>query len=226
MNGRVVRLGGDEHDFVQCLLPWLDGGGLDATESARVQAHLNQCERCRADVAWQRSMRECWQGAASAATLAAEPGEVDRGWAALRGRLEASGTRAGRTNPRTAPVGRRLASLKRAWWQWLLALQSAAIAALVVLVAVLAPPEGNYHALGSTRPASDASIAVVFRPQATELQIRQALRESDTRVVDGPTVTGAYLLGVAPTRHAAAIEALRLHAAVLRVESLLAGPRR
>jgi hypothetical protein len=88
------------------------------------------------------------------------------------------------------------------------------------------PRDDAYHALGSASRASDASIVVVFRPDASELQIRQALRDSDARLVDGPTVTGAYLLSTAATRHAAAIERLRAHSAVLRVESLEARPAR
>jgi len=227
MNGRVVRLGGDEHEFVQLLLPWIDSGGPDASEAARVQAHLQQCDRCRADLAWQRSMRESWQDAASAAERACGPEEVDRGWASMRGRLEVSGARARRTGKPASAAAWRLASPGPGFlWRWLLACQASIIAGLVVLVVVLVPHEGSYRALGSTGQPGDASIAVVFNPQATELQIRQALRASDTRIVDGPTVTGAYLLGVAPARHAAAIDALRGHAAVQRVESLAAGPAR
>ena len=36
MNGQILRLGGDEHDIVQLLLPWYDSGHLDSVEVARV----------------------------------------------------------------------------------------------------------------------------------------------------------------------------------------------
>ena len=210
MSGKILRLGGDEHDIVQLLLPWFDGGGLNAAESARVTAHLGGCPRCQADIAWQRKLRE-------ASTPAAAPGEVDQGWAMLRGRLDpARASKRERTPHRAAAP----------WWRWVLALQSTLIVGLAAVVAMMVPHDDRYRALGSPVRASDASIVVVFRPDASELQIRQALRDSDARFVDGPTVTGAYLLAADPSRHASAIERLRQQAAVLRVESLAAGTMR
>jgi hypothetical protein len=112
------------------------------------------------------------------------------------------------------------------WWRWVLALQSAVIAGLVVLVVGLFPREGPQRAPGSGVQPGAASVAVVFKPDASEQQIRQALRDSDARVVDGPTTTGAYLVGVAPASQATAIKHLRQNSSVLRVESLDAGPPR
>ncbi|MEP6872995.1 MAG: zf-HC2 domain-containing protein [Burkholderiales bacterium] len=210
MSGKILRLGGDEHGFVQLLLPWFDGGRLDADESARVTAHLIGCPRCQADLAWHRKLRE-------ALPPAQATGDVDLGWAALRGRLDpAPARKPGRSPRRTAAP----------WWRWVLALQSTVIVGLAALVVMMVPHDDRYRALGSPGRASDASIVVVFRPEASELQIRQALRDSDARLVDGPTVTGAYLLAAEPARHASAIERLRQQTAVLRVESLAAGATR
>ena len=225
MNGRILRLGGDEHDIVQLLLPWYDGGHLDDTEAARVAAHLGGCARCQADLAWQRKLRAVAtemrvpQGATTAST------EVDRGWAALRNRLDAEAA-AGRSRPAVPP---RPARSVPPWWRglrWVVALQSTVIVGLAALAVMMLPRDDAYRALGSPGRAGDASIVVVFRPDASERQIRQALRDSDARLVDGPTVTGAYLLSAAPARHAEAIERLRHQTAVLRVESLDAGPVR
>ena len=207
MSGKILRLGGDEHDIVQLLLPWFDGGGLNAAEAARVTAHLGDCPRCQADIAWQRKLRE-------ASPPAAAPGDADQGWAMLRSRLDPGAA----LQPVRTPL--RAAA---PWWRWVLALQSTVIVGLAALVVMMVPRDDRYRTLGSPGRASDASIVVVFRPDASELQIRQALRDSDARLVDGPTVTGAYLLAAAPARHATAIERLRQQAAVLRVESLAAG---
>ena len=221
MSGRILRMRGDEHDIVQLLLPWLDGGHLDDTEAARVTAHLGGCERCQADLAWLRRLHETLNNDSLASTQAAQSsGDVDRGWAALRGQLDAQRASRRPPAPRRAP----------AWWsgwRWLVALQSAVIVGLAAIVVVMMlPREDVYRALGSPGRAGDASIVIVFRPEASEAQIRQALRDSDVRLVDGPTVTGAYLLSAAPAQHAAAIERLRRQGAVLRVESLAAGPSR
>ena len=225
MSGSILRLGGDEHDIVQLLLPWLDGDHLDDAEAARVNAHLGTCARCQADLAWQRRLRSVADGVA----VKASSGDADRGWAALRSRLDAEAA-AGRGRPvKPLPVAQR--TRPRGWsgwsdWRWVMALQSAVIVGLTALVVVMLPRDDAYRALGSPARSADASIVVVFRPEASELQIRQALRDSDVRLVDGPTVTGAYLLSAAPAKHADAIERLRRQGAVLRVESLDTGPAR
>ena len=227
MNGRILRLGGDEHDIVQLLLPWVDGGHLDAAETARVAAHLSGCARCQADLAWQRRLKELAAQAPAAVDASGASAEADRGWAALRGRLD-TGAAAGRGRSSARPPPRP-ARPALPWWgglRWLVALQSTVIVGLAALSLVMLPRDDAYRALGSPNRAGDASIIVVFRPDASELQIRQALRDSDVRLVDGPTVTGAYLLSAAPAHHAAALERLRHQSAVLRVESLEAGPAR
>jgi anti-sigma factor RsiW len=221
VSGSILRLGGDEHDIVQLLLPWLDGGHLDDAEATRVNAHLGACARCQADLAWQRRLRSVADGV----TLTASSSDADRGWSALRGRLGAAAAGGGRpfkplpAAPRARPHG---------WtgWRWVMALQSAVIVGLAALVVAMLPRDDAYRALGTPGRSNEASIVVVFRPDASELQIRQALRDSDARLVDGPTATGAYLLSAAPAKHANAIERLRRQGAVLRVESLDAGPVR
>jgi anti-sigma factor RsiW len=221
-------LGGDEHDIVQLLLPWYDGGHLDATEAKRVTAHLGGCARCQADLAWQRKLRAVAADVPALAGADDGSADVDHGWAALRGKLDASAA-AGRGRPIAGKPPRAARTAPPWWsgWRWLMALQSTVIVGLAALVIVMVPREdAAYRALGSPNRAGDASIVVVFRPEASELQIRQALRDSDVRLVDGPTVTGAYLLSAPPARHAAAIEHLRHQAAVLRVESLDSGPAR
>src|SRR5258706_14911879 len=85
MNGQILRLGGDEHDIVQLLLPWYDSGHLDASETARVQAHLGSCARCQADIAWQRRVRELTT--ADEAQAHGKTHDVDQGWAALRAQV-------------------------------------------------------------------------------------------------------------------------------------------
>ena len=223
MNGRILRLGGDEHDIVQLLLPWYDDGSLEVAEAARVTAHLGACARCQADLAWQRRLREAAAQAPSSAEAVETSADADRGWAALRGRIDADAAAARERLAKPLPAAR---TASPAWggWRWVVALQAAVIVGLAAVIVAPLPRDAAYRALGSASRASDASIVVVFRPDASELQIRQALRDSDARLVDGPTVTGAYLLSTSPSRHADAIERLRGHRVVLRVESLEARP--
>ena len=76
MNARILRLGGDEHQAAQELLPWFVNGTLDADEAAQVGAHVAQCSACQADVAAQTQWR-------AAAADAAPSADVERGWACL-----------------------------------------------------------------------------------------------------------------------------------------------
>lgn len=219
MNGQILRLGGDEHDIVQLLLPWFDSGRLDAAETARVQAHLGGCARCQADVTWQRRVRSLATRDADATTRDEASPDVDRGWATLRARVTArDAPRVAASAPKpTLPARRRWAF----GWGWLVAFQSALIAGLGALVLVMPRPD-SYHALGQPAHggAADASVVVVFKDDASQAQVRQALRDSDARIVDGPTVTGAYLLGVAADRQADALARLRASPSVLRVDAL------
>jgi len=210
VKARVLRLDSDEHGAVQALLPWYANGTLDAAERTEVEAHLGDCARCRADLDFQRLVRTT--------PVPAPRGDVEQGWLALRGRLAA------------APAPARPAAPPRAGWalpRWLLpalALQAAFVAAIAAAWLVL-PAPAEYRTLGAATAAPAANALVVFRPDATEAEIRRALRVADARVVGGPTVTDAWLLRV-PALGAPALARLRAEPAVARVESLEGEPAR
>jgi anti-sigma factor RsiW len=214
VKARIVQLHGNEHDAVQSLLPWYVNGTLDAAELDRVRDHLRGCAQCQADIAWQE--RFCTPGQLAGEPVPAQ--RIDRDWAALARRIRADAPRAprppSRASWRTAP-----------WWPFAFAAQSA-LAAILLVAWLVAPPreEPSYHALGAAPSATSANVLVVFRPTATEADIRQALRTSRAQLVAGPTVTDAYLLRLEPLT-ADTIATLRAQGAVLRVDSLEAAPR-
>ena len=213
MKARVLHLDSGEHGAVQAVLPWYANGTLDAAERAEVEAHLGDCARCRADLEFQRHLR---------ATPAPEtlPGDVDRGWLALRARLEAPAAETPRpARPRAAPTTPR-------WWPLALGLQAAFLGALVLAAAWLFLPHSDaYRTLGAAPAPTAANVLVVFRPEATEAEMRRALRAADARVVGGPTVTDAYLLRL-PALGPESLARLRAEPAVARVESLEGEPAR
>jgi anti-sigma factor RsiW len=203
MKARVLPLDSSEHRMAQELLPWFVNGTLAATEAAPVAAHLAQCLRCQAD-------------AAALAAVRAVPvdidsgGGVERGWAALRGRLDVrpSETRRSSGHP---------------WWKLSLqvALAAQAVVMLVLVGALVATTTRTepYRALGGSPEAAEANALAVFRADATEQQMREALRASGARIVGGPTISDAYLLRMADLQPAA-LARLRAQPGVLRVESL------
>jgi anti-sigma factor RsiW len=206
---RVFHLDTDEHQTVQSLLPWFANGTLADAELARVRSHLAQCTRCQADAAWQEEVRSAAPPAAPA------PGaQVDRQWLALLRQI------ADQDDP-SARVRTSLREWLRARWLPLtLAAQGAlTVAVLAAVVMGAAPREENFQALGSQASVADANALVVFRPGATEAQIRRALRANDAQLVGGPTASDAYLLNV-PEPSGETIDRLRAEAIVLRAESL------
>ena len=210
MTARILPLNSEEHRIAQELLPWFVNGTLDAAETAQVAAHLAQCGVCQADVAVQSSLR-------SAPVDAASSGDVDRAWAALRSRIDLP-TRALSRGAMTAG----------AWWrrglQLAVAIQAVVILVLsVALFSLLAPAE-PFRALGAA-PAVEANALAVFRADATEAQVRAALRAAGARIVDGPTSADAYLLRLADAAPAT-LARLRAQPGVASVESLEGEPAR
>jgi anti-sigma factor RsiW len=205
---RVIPLDTDEHQAAQSLLPWYVNGTLGAEESERVRKHLAECPRCQADAQWQDRLR--------AAPPAAEPtsaSDVDRQWAALAGRLAPGGTKPPRRPHALANwLGTR-------WLPLAVGLQTVVILAGALAWFGVPQREEAFRALGTAPAAISANVLVVFRPGASEADIRRVLRANHAQIVGGPTVTDAYLLRLAALTPEA-LSRLRADAAVLRVESL------
>jgi len=222
VSARIVPMDADGHQALQALLPWYATGRIDPAEAAMVEAHLAGCAPCRAELAWERKMSaaQATLGDGSSAESAA------RGLALLHDRIQAADLAA---RPRSASLGQPRRERRRPlvpWWSWVLGAQFAAIVLLTVLR--IAPPkmsEPAYRALGTPAQTSAANLLVRFRPDAAEREIRSTLEGAGARLVDGPTVTGAYLLSVPVGAQAAALGRLRAASVVVLAESLDAGAR-
>lgn len=226
MNGKIVELDASAHQKAQKLLPWLLSESLSGAELALVRKHLSLCQECRDDLAWQRRLRAAEPPQRNAA-------EVDRAYAALGAQLDQAAP---------APAASLLARWRRSWadaGQWArraMALQGALIVALaVLLVAPLAPRMAStpapapleYRALSAPpRGAPVGNVMVVFKPDTPEREIRRMLQASGARIVDGPTVTDAYVLYLPVAVRDAAVAALRREAAVQLAEPLDRGAPR
>lgn len=146
---------------------------------------------------------------------------------------------AGLTLPgRESPWWRTLAANEPRWLRWAALAQCVIIAGLALLLARPGPETaGEYRAMG----ASDASqmtgsadgtsngaagvgnVVVIFAPGASEQDLRRVLQAQDARIVDGPTVTGAYVLSIPAAERARALSALRANDAIKLAEPLDAG---
>ena len=159
--------------------------------------------------------------------LVAEPAgdieDVEDGWARLQPQVHA--------RPRRL-AARRIGQQWRASAPWLRWAAAAQFAALVIGGGALlwphaqapqAAPVGQYHTLGSAPDAAAGNVVVVFRPDITERELRQALRDNHARLVDGPTAADAYILHVTPKDRDVILKALRQRPAIVLAEPVDSG---
>lgn len=205
----IIPLKSSEHDAVQQLLPWHVNGTLSSDETARVEAHLAECETCRLDLAGEREL---------ARDVALLPLDVDEGWQALAMRLPLPPSSPGRVPlfSRSGPVG------------W--AAGGALAASLVLGVAIiglqrLPDSTPTFHTLGSPAGAKSGQAIVLFKPDTTEQQMRAILTARGARVVDGPTAAGGYVVRFEDRSAAGAVDAMRQSAQVVLAEPIASDGR-
>jgi hypothetical protein len=216
--GRVISMPGDPHQQVQTLLPWYMNGTLDAGEVAAVEAHVADCAECREDLAMERAIGQ---------NMAGIPLDVDRGWAAMRGRIE--------RKPAPEPVSivgepTNVVPLRKNWLQrsipvgWALAAQAAAAVLIIsagrLIIIPAVAPEPLYHTLGSAPQTVPGNMVVIFRPDTIEQDLRGAVVASGAELVGGPTASDAYVLRVASAERTTALARLRANGHVVLAEPI------
>ncbi len=220
MNGRIFRLDIPAHQAVQQLLPWHAGAQLAPDETQRVQEHLQTCAQCRRDLEWERELR-----AEAAADAMPEGVDMERALARLMPALgpqeHSAPAPAPTVSARAGRVSwwRTAAANQPSWLRWTVAAQWVAI---IGLGALLLRPDNQaapYHVLGSA-VSSGGNLVVIFQPDTTERELRRILQAQGARVVDGPTVTDAYLLYVPAAGRERALQSLRADPAVKLAEAL------
>lgn len=235
MNGRIFRMDIPAHQAVQELLPWYASEQLAPDETQRVREHLQTCARCRQDLEWERDMR------AEAAAPDAVPDGVDME-AALARLMPTLGAQehvapiaamaAAATTAAAAPIAaeptqrvswwRAAAANQPSWLRWTVAAQWVLIIGLGALLLRPDTDPAPYRVLGAA-VSSGANLVVIFRPNTSERELRHILQAQGARVVDGPTVTDAYLLHVPPASRERALAALHAEPAVQLAEALDGG---
>ena len=102
------------------------------------------------------------------------------------------------------------------------ALLAAQLLLLVTAIAAFAPlaRPAPYRALGAAPVVAAANIMVMFRPDTRQDAVARLLGDGEARIVDGPTVTGALLLHVAPDRRAATLARLKARREIALAEPI------
>lgn len=203
----ITQLHGSAHDRTQRLLPWYNNGTLDDEEVALVEAHLAECEECR---------DACRSDMLLSRQIAELPLDTDHGWAVLGDKLD------GDKLPATSNVA---FFKRRVPVSWMVGGQAAAAALVIgILTSLPSAPPRTYHALASAPVTASGNVVVVFKPETSEATMRAALLEAGARVVDGPNVSGAYVLQVPSSARMAALKLLKGKPQVVVAEPIGSGP--
>lgn len=202
----------DERDAIWEILPWYVNGTLDASETRRVEAYIETCPLCAAEVREQRRLAEELAQIGPAEALQA------RNWAELRARIaaevpeEAAVAAVPPAGPGAGPGGQRGpiqalkaaidAALQRFSQRMMVATMGAGVAVAALLLAltgVFAPQTDPAEAPFLTLSPEDAAYATpVLRVRMGEGMSQERASEIATRygltIEDGPSATGIYTL--------------------------------
>ena len=198
------------HDEAEELLPWYATGRLEPSERELVERHLSACPECREQLKVERRLMEEFRSLAP---------QVDAAWGRLRSKIEPQQRphrRSRRTRPQVWNLVRNPA---------VAAVAAAQVGFLVVggaLLLSLSRP--SYHALGSAPAPASADAIVIFKADATEQDVRSALRASNASIVGGPTAADAYLLRLPRQQREQALARLRAHGDVDMAEPIDGAP--
>jgi anti-sigma factor RsiW len=174
------------HDEAEALLPWYATGQLEPADRLVVERHLSSCPECREQLGIERRLIQEFRGCAP---------EVDAGWARLRQRIEP------RPDGRATSRHLRSPRLNFVRRPAIAALAAAQLAIVVIgggWIWSLSRP--SYHALGSASSPAAANAIIIFRPTATEEDLRTTLKSAGASIVEGPTDADAYLLHLPPEK--------------------------
>jgi anti-sigma factor RsiW len=224
MTGRIILLDADRHREIQVLLPWYLAGRLSDDEQAGVKAHLGVCSECQAEA---RAERRLAEEVADLPPVAGARG-VEQGWRAMRNLIEQDKRR---SLPGLAARLWRGAALQwngeTAWMRWALAAQSCLLvmggATLWWTTQAPTAQPAAYRALAAAPERADGNMVVIFRPDTTERDLREILRASNARLIDGPTAADAYVVRVPQTERNTVLSVLRRKAQIVLAEPIDAG---
>jgi len=162
----------DSAQHPEDLLPWYVNGSLSAAEQQRVEAHLQECGTCRAEVELLRAMRDV-------SKQVTEPVPGQFAWQRLQRDI--------RQQDKTVT--------KRQWWVPSLAAAALLVIAIQGVLLFNVTRQDGYGLAGHAPPGT--VVQVKFNPEATEKSIRAALQGVGGEIVTGPSAAGIYHIQLA-----------------------------
>jgi anti-sigma factor RsiW len=202
---------------VEEMIPWHVNGTLDADEAARVEAHLAQCEQCRASAQLEAQLVRLSRERRESVDLAPQ-----FGWSRLAARLAPQETATGRRE--IIPRRWAFASGQGRWpFAGVLIGQAAALVLLAVAVVQLSSLRtARYVTLTDPVPevsGPGATLRLVVAPDTSNERFRALLEHVRASIRSGPSVHGVYTVELA-TAPVAAVAWLRQQPEVRLVEAV------
>jgi anti-sigma factor RsiW len=180
------------HEEVWHRIPWYVNGRADEAERQRIEAHVRQCDECKAEVSIQRQVMNA---IATDTRIDCMPGmSFQRLWDRIR-TDEMATHRAPSPPPKRVPT--------RSVTRWL------AAAVVVEAIGITALTATFFYSRDNTQPAaeyrtvtssaatpSSAAIRAVFSPTLSVNDLQRLLEKSGLQIVSGPTEAGVYTLAM------------------------------
>ena len=217
----------NEHETIAELLPWLINDRLSVEESARVDAHLQHCEKCRSQINHLQAVNKhlaeeetVWKP--SSAHFSSILSALDR--------IEAA-------SPKEAKTQISLAGLFKGLLQtpspirWALALESVAIVTL--LTVVNSSPQKNSHpdlyqtlsdSPKETPTPAMTRIRLLLSETMTIAELTQLLQQTDTQFRHGPSALGLFIVEVSQDKTVQILRILKNHQGIRLAQPLEVTP--
>jgi hypothetical protein len=181
----------DTHAEAWNMIPWLANGRLSPADREWVDAHVQSCAECRAELQAQRTLHSGMRDEGDAgAERADEQRSFDKLWSRIEA-AETAGNLATGTQDLSAPV--RTPSRTVRWLAAAVIVQGFGLA-LFGFNALRTPAEGGFVTVSSveaSRPDAP-TVRIVFAPQASIADINTLLTHQGLTLVSGPGLSGNF----------------------------------
>jgi anti-sigma factor RsiW len=187
----------DTHAEAWDLLPWLANGRITAADREWVEAHVQACDECRAELSAQRmlagNLRDA--GAEPVVSTTEEQRSFDKLWARIEAAESAtSGTKSVEAAPRRA-------SRPVRWLAAAVVVQGFGLA-LFGINALRAPDAAKPGFVTVTSEAPNRTnapmVSLVFAPEASIDTINTLLTHQGLSIVSGPGLSGNFTAALSP----------------------------
>ena len=164
------------------VLPWYINGTLSAEERIEVKLHLEQCAQCHAEYEWLIDLQ---------AKMQSLPMEFD---------AEAAWEKVKQKTRESDKAGN-VVGFPRRFDRWMKPALAIAATLLVIQAGVIGMLLQRAPGVITTLSGSAEGrgvLQIVFKPDTTELELRQALGSVQGQIIAGPGALGIYEVRVAP----------------------------